>query len=228
MAKKNYASILDAALLEPETTLAELKQLCDEAIANGYAAVAVMPSRVKAAAAFLAGSPVKVDVAVGFPFGMTTPAVKAFEAAEAIDHGAAEVDMVINIGKLKDGNDGAVYEDMSAVATAVKAKGDYIVKAIFETGLLTEDEIARACRLADRAGMDFIKTSTGFRGEGATVPILNLMREHTGSRVQLKASGQVRTYEKAVAFTEAGCTRLGTSAKSARIITEAARDQKNK
>ncbi|MCL2545316.1 MAG: deoxyribose-phosphate aldolase [Clostridia bacterium] len=222
MANTNYAPLLDAALLEPETTLAQLRQLCDEAKANGYAAVAVMPSRVRDAAAFLAGSPVKVDAAIGFPFGMTTPAAKAFEAAEAIDNGAAEIDMVINIGKLKDGNDGAVYEDMRAVVTAVKAKGDYIVKAILETGLLTEDEIVRASRLADQAGMDFVKTSTGFRGEGATVPILALMREHTSARVQLKASGQVRTYEKAAAFTHAGCTRLGTSAKSARAIAEAA------
>ena len=225
MAKTNYASILDAALLEPETTLAELKQLCDEAKANGYAAVAVMPSRVKDAVAFLAGSPVKVDAAIGFPFGMTTPAAKAFEAAEAIGNGAAEIDVVINIGKLKDGNDAAVYEDMRAVVTAVKAKGDYIVKAILETGLLTEDEIVRACRLADQAGMAFVKTSTGFRGEGATVPILTLMRDHVSPGVQLKASGQVRTYEKAAAFTQAGCTRLGTSAKSACAITEAA--QKN-
>jgi deoxyribose-phosphate aldolase len=224
MSKKNYASILDVALLEPETTLEELRRLCDEAKANGYAAVAVMPSRVKDAVEFLAGSPVKVDAAIGFPFGMTTPATKAFEATEAIDSGATEIDMVINIGKLKDGNAGAVYEDMRAVAAAVKAKGDYIVKAIFETGLLTEDEIAQASRLADKAGVDFVKTSTGFRGEGATVSILALMREHTSSRVQLKASGQVRTYEKAVSFTEAGCTRLGTSVKSARAITEAARD----
>jgi len=153
---------------------------------------------------------------------MTTTLAKVFEATEAINNGASEIDMVINIGKLKDGNDDAVYEDMRAVVEAVKMKGDYIVKAILETGLLTEDEIARASRLADKAGMDFLKTSTGFRGEGATLPILTLMRDHSGPRMQLKASGQVRTYEKAVAFTEAGCTRLGTSAKSARTIAEAA------
>lgn len=224
MAKKQFASILDAALLEPETTLEELRQLCDAAKAEGYAAVAVMPSRVKDAASFLQGSPVGVDVAVGFPFGMTTPAVKAFEAAEAIDHGATEVDMVINIGQLKDGNDQAVLDDMRAVVQAVKAKGDHIVKAIFETGILTEAEIIRASELATQAGMDFVKTSTGFRGDGASVEVLALMRQHIGPQVQLKASGQVRTYEKALAFTEAGCTRLGCSARSARAIVEGGKE----
>ena len=211
-------------MLEPETTKEELRQLCEDAKANGYAAVAVMPSRVEEALEMLAGSSVKVDVAVGFPFGMTTPAVKALEATEALGRGAHEIDMVINIGKLKDGNDEVVYQDMKTVVDAVKAQGDYVVKAILETGLLTEDEIVRACKLADKAGIDFVKTSTGFRGDGATVPILELMGQSVGKHVQLKASGQVRTYEKAEAFTKAGCTRLGCSARSARAIVQGSKE----
>ena len=224
MKKKNFASILDAALLEPETTMKQLEELCENAKKYGYAAVGVMPSRVKTAVELLRGSNVKVLVAVGFPFGMTTPSVKAHEAAEAIDNGASEVDMVINIGKMKDGDYTAVLEDMKAVVETTKAKGDIVVKAILETGYLTDDEIVKACQLAEEAGMDYVKTSTGF-GEGyATVPILELMRKSVSPKVGIKASGKVRTYEKALDFTNVGCTRLGCSAKSAIAIVQGGMD----
>ena len=221
MEKKNYASILDVALLEPETTMAQLEELCANAKKYGYSAVAVMPSRVKAAAQLLKGSSVKVDVAISFPFGMTTTAVKVLETAEAIDNGASEVDMVINIGKFRDGDYDAVFEDMKAVVDAAKAKGDIIVKAILETGLLTDEEIVKACELAEKAGMDFVKTSTGFSKGGANAHVLKLMKKSVSDVVEVKASGQVRTYENAVDFTQAGSTRLGCSARSALAIVNA-------
>jgi deoxyribose-phosphate aldolase len=224
MGKKDYASILDVAMLEPETTAKQVEQLCNDAKKYGYACVAVMPSRIKQVVELLKGTKIKTLAAVGFPFGMTTPAVKAFEAAEAIDSGASEIDFVMNIGKLKDGDYSAVLEDMKSVVKAVKAKGkEHIVKVILETCLLTNEEIVKACQLAEEAGLDFVKTSTGFSTDGANSEVLTLMKKTIGDRgVQLKASGKVRTYEKAVEFTGVGCTRLGCSAKSALAISQGA------
>jgi deoxyribose-phosphate aldolase len=223
MAKKNFASILDAAILEPETTAKQVEQLCNDAKQYGYACVAVMPSRVKQVAKLLKGTNIELSVAVGFPFGTTTPGVKAFEVTEAIENGATEVDFVMNIGRLKDGDYDAVLEDMKAVVKASKAKDkNFIVKVILETCLLTKDEIVKACQLAEESGMDFVKTSTGFSTDGSNSEVLTLMKKTIGDRLQLKASGKVRTYEKAVEFTGCGCTRLGCSAKSALAITKAA------
>jgi deoxyribose-phosphate aldolase len=223
LGKTNYASILDAAVLEPETTAKEVEQLCNDAKKYGYACVAIMPHRVKQVAQLLKGTKIKISAAIGFPFGATTAATKAFETAEAIDNGANEIDFVMNIGRVKDGDFAAVKEDMAAVVKAAKAKGkDIIVKVILETCLLTEDEVIKACQIAEEAGMDFVKTSTGFNTDGANSEVLTLMKKTVGDRVQIKASGKVRTYEKAVEFTGCGCTRIGCSAKSAIAISTAA------
>lgn len=222
MSKTNYSSILDAAVLEPETSINQIEQLCNDAKKYGYACVAVMPHRVKQVAELLKNTEIKISAAIGFPFGTTTPATKAFETAEAIDNGANEIDFVMNIGRMKDGDFAAVKEDMIAVIGAAKTKNrDIIVKVILETCLLTNAEIVKACQIAEEAGADFVKTSTGFSTDGANSEILKLMRKTVGDRVQLKASGKVRTYEKAVEFTACGCTRLGCSAKSAIAISTA-------
>ena len=223
MGKTNFASILDVAVLEPETTASNIAQLCSDAKRYGYACVAVMPHRVKQAAELLKGTAIKITTAIGFPFGATTAAVKAFETAEAIDNGANEIDFVMNIGRMKDGDYAAVKEDMAAAVNAAKGKNkDIIVKVILETCLLTDAEIVKACQIAEELGIDFVKTSTGFNAAGANPAILKLMKDTVGDRLQLKASGQVRTYEKAVEFTECGCTRLGCSVKSAIAISTAA------
>jgi deoxyribose-phosphate aldolase len=223
MGKTNFASILDVAVLEPETTINNIEQVCSDAKRYGYACVAVMPHRVKQAAEFLKGSGIKLGVAVGFPFGATTATVKAFETAEAIDNGAKEVDFVMNVGRMKDGDLAAVKEDMAAVVKAAKGKNkDIIVKVILETCLLTDSEITKACQIAEEAGIDFVKTSTGFNAAGANPAVLTLMKNAVSGKVQIKASGQVRTYEKAVECTGCGCTRLGCSAKSGIAITTAA------
>jgi deoxyribose-phosphate aldolase len=223
MGKTNFASILDVAALEPETTAKQVEQLCSDAKRYGYACVAVMPHRVRQAAELLKGTNIKISAAVGFPFGSTTAAVKAFEAAEAVENGANEVDFVMNIGRMKDGDFAAVKDDMAAVVKAAKSKDkNLIVKVILETCLLTDSEIEKACQLAKEAGLDFVKCSTGFNAAGANSAVLTLMKKAAGDRLQVKASGQVRTYEKAAEFTGCGCTRLGCSMKSGIAIATAA------
>jgi deoxyribose-phosphate aldolase len=220
--KKNFASILDCAMLEPETTLKQLEEICGNAVKYGYAAVAVMPYRVKQAVIFLEGSNVRVCAALGFPLGMTTPEVKAFEASQAIRDGALDVDMVINVGAIKDNNFEDVYNDIEGVVEAAKSSGkDIVVKVILETCLLTDEEKIKACETAQKAGADFVKTSTGFNKEGATIHDLELMKKTVGDHMGVKAAGKVRTYEDAVAFTQAGSTRLGCSARSALVIVHA-------
>ncbi len=219
MEKKNFASIIDSALLEPEKTLAQLEVLCAQAKSSGYAAVAVMPSRVRQAAGLLKGSGVRVCVALGFPLGMTTPEVKAFEAVQAIENGAMDIDMVINVGAIKDGDFDLVYRDIKGVADAAKAKKDgVVVKVILETCLLTDEEKVKACEIAEKAGADYVKTSTGFNADGATVRDIELMYRTVGNRIGVKAAGRVRTYEDAVRFTEAGANRIGCSARAAAAI----------
>lgn len=219
MEKKNFAPILDSALLEPEKTLSQLEELCSQAMESGYAAVAVMPSRVAQAAKLLKGSKVRVCVALGFPLGMTTPEVKAFEAAQAIDNGAMDVDMVMNIGAMKDKDYDLVYRDIRGVVDAAKAKKPgVVVKVILETCLLTDEEKVKACEIAAKAGADYVKTSTGFNADGATVPDIELMYRTVGDRIGVKAAGRVRTYGDAVRMTEAGANRIGCSARAAAAI----------
>ena len=202
------ARYIDHTLLKPEATRAEIVKLCREALENSFYSVCINPSYVKTAFKELQGSNVKVCAVIGFPLGATTTAVKACEAAEAVESGAEEIDMVIHVGALKGKEDRYVLEDIAAVVKAAQGK---TVKVIIETGLLTPDEKILACRLAKEAGATFVKTSTGFGPGGATVADIELMRETVGPDFGVKASGGVRTPEAARQMIEAGATRIGTS-----------------
>ena len=206
----DWASLVDHTLLKPEATENDIKKLCSEAIEFGFASVCVNPSWVKKAAGFLKGSTVPVCTVIGFPLGATLSDVKAFEARRAIFNGAKEVDMVINIGALKSGDDCAVEDDIRAVAQAAHENG-VLLKVIIETALLTDDEKVRACLASKNAGADFVKTSTGFAKGGATVEDVRLMRRVVGSQLGVKASGGVKGIEDARAMFEAGATRIGAS-----------------
>ncbi len=206
----DWASLIDHTLLKPEASLADIKKLCREAAEFGFASVCVNPSYVKDAANFLRGSNVPVCTVIGFPLGATLPDVKAYEARRAIFNGAREVDMVINIGALKSGDDCLVEDDIRAVVEA--AHQDHILcKVIIETALLTDAEKVRACLAAKNAGADFVKTSTGFAKGGATANDVALMRRTVGSALGVKASGGVKGIDDARAMFEAGATRIGAS-----------------
>lgn len=199
---------IDHTILKPETTKEQVAQILAEAKEYDFASVCVNPTWVAYAAQELKDSDVKVCTVIGFPLGANTPAVKAFETKDAIENGADEIDMVINIGALKSKNDELVLEDIQAV---VAASGDKLVKVIIETCLLTEEEKVKACQLSKEAGADFVKTSTGFSTGGATVEDVALMRKTVGPDMGVKASGGARSYEDAIAFIEAGATRIGAS-----------------
>lgn len=200
---------IDHTLLKPEATEDQIKLLCEEAVQYDFMSVCVNPTWVKKATAFLEGSQVKVCTVIGFPLGANTPETKAYEASDAIRNGATEVDMVINIGALKDHDDELVLRDIKGVVDA--AKDQALSKVIIETALLTEEEKVRACELAKKAEADFVKTSTGFSTGGATVADIRLMRGTVGPEMGVKASGGVRSLEDAIALIEAGATRLGAS-----------------
>lgn len=205
---ENMAGYIDHTLLKPEATEKQIINLCREAIEFGFYSVCINPSYVGRAVQELLGSTVKVCCVVGFPLGATTTAVKAFETAEAVNAGAAEIDMVMHIGALKSGDEEYVTLDIAAV---VKAAAGRPVKVIIETGLLTEDEKITACRLAKTAGASYVKTSTGFGPGGATVADIQLMRETVGPELGVKASGGVRDRDTAEQMLQAGATRIGTS-----------------
>lgn len=214
------ARLIDHTLLKPAATSDQIAQLCDEAKTYRFASVCVNPTYVKQCATLLADVPdVAVCTVIGFPLGATLPAVKAFEAEQAIADGATEVDMVINIGALKSGNFPLVCEDIERVVQAAHAHGA-ICKVILETGLLTDAEKTHACELAKAAGADFVKTSTGFGPGGATVDDIALMRRVVGPSMGVKASGGVRTLADAQAMIDAGATRIGASA-GVQIVQEA-------
>lgn len=216
----DWASFIDHTLLKPEASEADIKRLCDEAAEFGFASVCVNPAWVKKAAAFLRGTGVPVCTVIGFPLGATLPDVKAFEARRSIFNGAREVDMVINIGALKSGDDCAVEDDIRAVAQAAHENG-VLLKVIIETALLTDEEKVRACLASKNAGADFVKTSTGFAKGGATVDDVALMRRTVGSALGVKASGGVKGIDDARAMFEAGATRIGASV-GVKIAQEAA------
>ncbi|CAC9930877.1 deoxyribose-phosphate aldolase [Aedoeadaptatus coxii] len=207
---------IDHTILQADATKDLVIQTIDEAKAFDTASICLEPCWVKLAAERLADSDVKVCTVIGFPLGATTSATKAFEANEAVENGADEVDMVLNIGALKSGEEEMVLEDMKAVRRAVPSA---VVKVILETCLLTDEEKQTACRLAKEAGLDFVKTSTGFSTGGATVEDVKLMREAVGEEMGVKASGGIRTRETAEAMIEAGATRIGAS-KTAAILGE--------
>lgn len=205
----NINKYIDHTLLKADSVQSQLDQLIEEAKAYDFASVCVNPCWVAYAAKALKGTDVKVCTVVGFPLGATASATKAFETKDAIENGADEIDMVINIGLLKQGDYQAVEDDMRAV---VEASGDKLVKVIIEACLLTDDEKVKACQLAVNAGVDFVKTSTGFSTGGATVSDVKLMRQTVGPDIGVKAAGGARSLEDALAFVEAGATRIGTSA----------------
>ncbi|WP_244527481.1 deoxyribose-phosphate aldolase [Lihuaxuella thermophila] len=212
---KQIAAMIDHTLLKPEATREQIAVLCEEAKRHGFASVCVNPYWVKEAAAHLAGTDVKVCTVVGFPLGATTKEVKVFETRDAIQNGATEIDMVMNIGALKSGDLQTVQEDIQAV---VEAAQGLTVKVILETGLLTDEEIVQACEQAKRAGARFVKTSTGFGRGGATVEAVELMRKTVGPELGVKASGGIRDLKTAQQMIEAGADRIGASA-SVAIVT---------
>jgi len=203
------AKMIDHTLLKADATKEQVKTLCEEAKQYSFASVCVNPTWVQYASELLAGTEVKVCTVIGFPLGATTSATKAFETTNAIENGATEVDMVINIGALKDKNYELVKEDIKAVVDA--AKGKALTKVIIETSLLTDEEKEKACVLAVEAGTDFVKTSTGFSTGGATVEDIALMRKTVGPDIGVKASGGVRSSEDTEKMIAAGATRIGAS-----------------
>lgn len=211
MNKEQIAGMIDHTLLKPDAQKAAVIKLAEEAKTYKFASVCVNPSMVKTAYEVLKDTPeVKVCTVIGFPLGATTPEVKAFETKNAIENGAGEVDMVINIGALKDKDNELVERDIRAVVEA--AKGKALTKVIIETCLLTDEEKIRACELAVKAGADYVKTSTGFSTGGATKEDIALMRQTVGPNKGVKASGGIRSAADAKAMIEAGATRIGASA----------------
>ena len=217
---KDWASLIDHTLLKPEATDEDIKRLCEEAARYRFASVCVNPTWVKVAACSLRGTGVPVCTVIGFPLGATLADVKAYEARRAIFDGASEVDMVMNVGALKSGDDCLVEHDIRSV---VEVAHEYQVtcKVIIETALLTDDEKVRACLAAKKAGADFVKTSTGFSKSGATVADIALMRRTVGADLGVKASGGVKGLEDARKLVEAGATRIGASV-GVKIAQEAA------
>ena len=209
MTTTNIAAMIDHTLLKPEATREQIEALCQEAKEYSFASVCVNPTWVSAANELLQGSGVMVCTVIGFPLGATTSETKAFETKNAIEHGADEVDMVINIGALKGHNDELVEKDIRAVVEVAKGKAH--TKVIIETSLLTKEEKIRACELAVKAGADFVKTSTGFSTGGATAEDIALMRKTVGPNLGVKASGGVRSTEDVQKMIEAGATRIGAS-----------------
>ena len=213
------AHLIDHTLLKPEATIQEISQLCHEAILYNFASVCVNPTHVKLAAQLLMNSDVKVCTVIGFPLGATSTEAKVFETEQALRDGATEIDMVINIGALKGGDDQLVEQDIAAVVQS-SHKGGALVKVIIETALLTDEEKVRACQLAKKARADFVKTSTGFSKGGATIEDVALMRRTVGPSMGVKAAGGVKTLADAQNMVAAGATRLGASA-GVKIVKEA-------
>jgi len=217
------AGMIDHTVLKPDATEEMIRKLCEEAKQHNFASVCVNPSWVSLCAQLLAGSGVPVCTVIGFPLGATTPTAKAIETRDAVANGATEIDMVINVGALKSGDDDLVRRDIQAV---VAAAGDRaLVKTILETALLSKEEIVKACLLAKMAGADFVKTSTGFGPGGATVEDIALMRETVGPDMGVKASGGIKDRQTAEAMVAAGATRIGASA-SVAIATGKQGDKK--
>ena len=205
----NYNKMIDHTVLKADTPLETVKRICDEAMEYGFASVCINPCHVAYCADYLKDSDVNVCTVIGFPLGANTSAVKAFETKDAIANGADEIDMVMNIGALKDKNYDLVRDDVKAV---VEAANGTLVKVILETCLLTEDEIKKACELCVEAKADYVKTSTVFSTRGATIEDVRIMKEAVHGKAKVKAAGGVRTPEDMVKIVAAGADRIGTSA----------------
>lgn len=210
MIRNEVAKYIDHAVLKPNHTDDDVRKACEMAKRWNIASVCVKPCHVLLAKKLLEGSDVKVCTVIGFPNGSTTTVTKAFETIDAIMNGASEIDMVMNVGKLISGDEHYVLNDIKQVVNICHSK-NVLCKVIIETSLLTDDLKVKACELVKQAGADYVKTSTGFNGGGATLEDIALMKNTVGDQVKIKASGGIKTYEQAVAFIEAGCSRLGTS-----------------
>jgi deoxyribose-phosphate aldolase len=212
--RQAIAQMIDHTLLKPEATAGDVERLCADAVDLGVLAVCVSPSQVPTARAALVGTPVRLATVAGFPSGAHQPSVKATEAGRAVEQGAVEVDMVIDLGLAKAGRWAELEREVALVRAAVPAPN--LLKVIIESAALTDEEIETVCRAAVGAGTDFVKTSTGFHpAGGATVGAVRLMRATVGASVGVKASGGIRTSADAVAMVEAGASRLGTSGSAA-------------
>lgn len=209
LSSAQVAAMIDHTILKADATKGEIQQICAEAREHRFATVCVNAGWVPLAAKLLKGSGVGVTTVVGFPLGATSTASKAFEAKQAIEDGATEIDMVLNIGLLKSGDAAGVQRDVEGVVAACKGKAP--LKVILETGLLSDDEKVVACELCVKAGADFVKTSTGFGKGGATQEDIALMRKTVGPDLGVKASGGVRDLETALAMVASGATRIGAS-----------------
>ncbi|WBW95382.1 deoxyribose-phosphate aldolase [Oceanirhabdus sp. W0125-5] len=218
MNKQTLAGMIDHTVLKAATSVEDVKKVCQEAKENGFFSVCINPCNIELAAELLKDSDVKVCTVIGFPLGANTPEVKAFETKDAIAKGADEVDMVINIGRLKDKDYDYVLRDIKAVVDA--SKGKALSKVILENCLLTKEEIAKACELCKEAGADYVKTSTGFSTGGATPEDIKLMRDTVGPEMGVKASGGVRSFDDAEKVINNGATRIGASS-SVEIINGA-------
>jgi deoxyribose-phosphate aldolase len=216
----DVARLIDHTLLQPDATESQIQQLCLEAKQYRFASVCVNPTWVPLARSLLVDSLVKVATVVGFPLGANLPEVKAFEAERAIHNGAHEIDMVINVGRLKSGSHQVVFQDVTSVVAVARRSGA-LVKAIIETALLTEEEKVAACVLAQAGGVEFVKTSTGFSKGGATVADVALMRRVVGPSLGIKAAGGIRSLQTLQELVAAGATRIGASA-SVKIMEEVA------
>lgn len=214
---KNLARMIDHTLLKPEATTDEVKKLCMEAREYEFASVCVNPSFVPLCSEMLKGTRVKVCTVIGFPLGATTTETKRFEAEQALQNGAQEIDMVLNVGHLKQGDNDYVFNDINQIVLAAK-KHNAICKVILETALLTDEEKVRACLICKNAKADFVKTSTGFSKGGATAGDIALMRYVVGTAIGVKASGGIRTLEDAETMIQSGADRIGASA-SVKIVT---------
>lgn len=216
MEKKEIAKMIDHTNLNACSTKQDIKKLCLEAMSYNFASVCVNPCFVKYAYKFLKDSNVKVCTVIGFPLGAETSISKSTSAALAVNSGADEIDMVVNLGFVKEANWKAVTEDIRSVVDSSNLVGlendkNVIVKVILETCYLSDDEIVKVCECAEEAGADFVKTSTGFGSGGATVHAVELMKKTVGDRLKVKASGGIKTYEDAVAMINAGASRIGAS-----------------
>lgn len=214
----NIASFIDHTVLRPTTTISDVKRLCSEAVEHGFAAVCIPPPLVKNAKAYLQATEVKTATVIGFPFGYSNAKAKIFETQQAIEDGADEMDVVINLIALRQNAWSYLESEIKYIVEAVHKNGR-LLKVIIESGILTDEEILRCCEIYAKAGVDFVKTSTGYADKGATLEAVQLMRQTLPSSIRIKASGGVRTYEFAKQLIGAGADRLGCSA-SVEIINE--------
>jgi len=213
---EQVSGVIDHSVLKPESSASDIAVGAEIAIRNSVASLCIRPSDVHQARELLAGSTVELSTVIGFPHGTTTTATKVFESVEAVKAGAVELDMVLNVGWLVSGRVEEVTADIAAVVSAAKSENPKVmVKVIFETALLNEDQIVAACQASETAGADYVKTSTGFAATGATAAHIRLMRETVGQRLGVKASGGVRTLDAIIDMIDAGATRVGSSSTDA-------------